>query len=105
MGKRKEESVSKLPSHKRQRQEHTDEHSDESSDEENSQFSADNSFSLTSVSYPKKSPPKIDIKKKKKKSEPVALVDFEANLKYRIQWNQFKKMKQLEVMTVMRTSE
>lgn len=65
MGKRKEESVSKLPSHKRQRQEHTDEHSDESSEEENSQFSADNSFSLTSVSYPKKSSPKIDIKKKK----------------------------------------
>lgn len=103
MGKRKEESVSKLPSHKRQRQEHTDEHSDESSEEENSQFSADNSFSLTSVSYPKKSSPKIDIKKKK--SKPVSLVDFEANLKYRIQWNQFKKMKQLEVMTVMRTSE
>ena len=49
MGKRKEESVSKLPSHKRQRQEHTDEHSDESSEEENSQFSADNSFSLTST--------------------------------------------------------
>lgn len=67
MGKRKEESVSKLPSHKRQRQEHTDEHSDESSDEENSQFSADNSFSLTSVSYPKKSSPKIDIYIKKKK--------------------------------------
>ena len=101
MGKRKEESVSKLPSHKRQRQEHTDEHSDECSEEENSKFSADNSFSLTSVSYPKKSSPKIDIKK----SKPVPLVDFEANLKYRIQWNQFKKMKQLEVMTVMRTSE
>uniref|UniRef100_A0A8C9FUY3 Uncharacterized protein n=1 Tax=Pavo cristatus TaxID=9049 RepID=A0A8C9FUY3_PAVCR len=39
MGKRKEESVSKPPSHKRQRQEHTDEHSDESGDEENSLFS------------------------------------------------------------------
>ncbi|XP_048794301.1 structural maintenance of chromosomes protein 6 [Lagopus muta] len=50
MGKRKEESVSKPPSHKRQRQEHTGEHSDESSDEENSLFSADNScFSLTST--------------------------------------------------------
>ncbi|XP_052559975.1 structural maintenance of chromosomes protein 6 isoform X2 [Tympanuchus pallidicinctus] len=50
MGKRKEESVSKPPSHKRQKQEHTDEHSDESGDEENSLFSADNScFSLTST--------------------------------------------------------
>uniref|UniRef100_G1NMM1 Structural maintenance of chromosomes protein 6 n=1 Tax=Meleagris gallopavo TaxID=9103 RepID=G1NMM1_MELGA len=49
MGKRKEESVSKPPFHKRQRQEHIDEHSDESSDEENTRFSADNSFSLTST--------------------------------------------------------
>ncbi|XP_054035855.1 structural maintenance of chromosomes protein 6 [Dryobates pubescens] len=40
MGKRKEESVSKPRSHKRQRQDYTDEHSDESNEEE-SQTSAD----------------------------------------------------------------
>ncbi|NXP78639.1 SMC6 protein, partial [Ramphastos sulfuratus] len=40
MGKRKEESISKPRSHKRQRQEYTDEHSDESNEEE-SQTSAD----------------------------------------------------------------
>ncbi|NXG48593.1 SMC6 protein, partial [Psilopogon haemacephalus] len=40
MGKRKEESISKPGSHKRQRQEYTDEHSDESNEEE-SQTSAD----------------------------------------------------------------
>lgn len=85
MGKRKEESVSKPPFHKRQRQEHIDEHSDESSDEENTRFSADNSFSLTSVSCSKKSPQKIDILKK---SKPVT---FGVSLKYSIQWNQYKK--------------
>ncbi|OXB84396.1 UNVERIFIED_CONTAM: hypothetical protein H355_010823 [Colinus virginianus] len=48
MGKRKEESISKPRSHKRQRQDHADEHSDESSDDENSLFSADSNFCLTS---------------------------------------------------------
>ncbi|XP_009704865.1 PREDICTED: structural maintenance of chromosomes protein 6 [Cariama cristata] len=41
MGKRKEESISKPGSNKRQRQEYTDEHSDESNEEENSHSSAD----------------------------------------------------------------
>lgn len=50
MGKRKEESISKPRSHKRQRQEYTDEHSDESNEEENSQLSADSNFSSLSVS-------------------------------------------------------
>ncbi|NXG57818.1 SMC6 protein, partial [Hemiprocne comata] len=45
MGKRKEESLSKPGSRKRQRQEYTDEHSDESNEEEKSQSSADNDFS------------------------------------------------------------
>ncbi|NXW63626.1 SMC6 protein, partial [Eurystomus gularis] len=45
MGKRKEESISKPRSHKRQRQEYTDEHSDESNEEENSQSSADSNIS------------------------------------------------------------
>lgn len=49
MGKRKEESVSKPRSHKRQRQEFTDEHSDESNDEENSLFSFDTNFSSAST--------------------------------------------------------
>ncbi|KFZ64173.1 Structural maintenance of chromosomes protein 6, partial [Podiceps cristatus] len=49
MGKRKEESISKPGSHKRQRQEYTYEHSDESNEEENSQSSADSSFSLLST--------------------------------------------------------
>lgn len=49
MGKRKEESISKPGSHKRQRQEYTDEHSDESNEEENSQSSADSNFSLLST--------------------------------------------------------
>ncbi|NXD68852.1 SMC6 protein, partial [Eolophus roseicapillus] len=49
MGKRKEESISKPGSHKRQRQEHRDEHSDESNEEENSQSSADSSFSSLST--------------------------------------------------------
>lgn len=49
MGKRKEESISKPGSHKRQRQECTDEHSDESN-EEDSQSSPDSNFSLLSVS-------------------------------------------------------
>lgn len=50
MGKRKEESISKPGSHKRQRQEYTDEHSDDSNEEENSQSSADSNFSFLSVS-------------------------------------------------------
>lgn len=50
MGKRKEESISKPGSHKKQRQEHRDEHSDESNEEENLQSSADSSFSSLSVS-------------------------------------------------------
>ncbi|NXI69234.1 SMC6 protein, partial [Anseranas semipalmata] len=49
MGKRKEESLSKPRSCKRQRQEYTDEHSDESNDEENSLFSADSNFSFVST--------------------------------------------------------
>ncbi|NXO49385.1 SMC6 protein, partial [Aramus guarauna] len=49
MGKRKEESISKPGSHKRQRQEYTDEHSDESNEEENSQLSADSNFSSLST--------------------------------------------------------
>ncbi|NXJ38160.1 SMC6 protein, partial [Ciconia maguari] len=49
MGKRKEESISKPGSHKRQRQEYTDEHSDESNEEENSQSSADSNLSLLST--------------------------------------------------------
>ncbi|KFQ68160.1 Structural maintenance of chromosomes protein 6, partial [Phaethon lepturus] len=49
MGKRKEESISKPGSHKRQRQEYTDEHSDESTEEENSQSSAGSNFSLLST--------------------------------------------------------
>ncbi|KAF1410160.1 Structural maintenance of chromosomes protein 6, partial [Spheniscus humboldti] len=49
MGKRKEESISKPGSHKRQRQEYTDEHSDESNEEENSQSSADSNFSFLST--------------------------------------------------------
>ncbi|XP_009640087.1 structural maintenance of chromosomes protein 6 isoform X2 [Egretta garzetta] len=48
MGKRKEESISKPGSHKRQRQECTDEHSDESN-EEDSQSSPDSNFSLLST--------------------------------------------------------
>ncbi|KAM6139629.1 structural maintenance of chromosomes protein 6 isoform 2-T3 [Phoenicopterus ruber ruber] len=48
MGKRKEETISKPGSHKRQRQEYTDEHSDESN-EEDSQSSADSNFSLLST--------------------------------------------------------
>ncbi|NXE25636.1 SMC6 protein, partial [Ardeotis kori] len=49
MGKRKEESISKPGSNKRQRQEYTDERSDESNEEENSQSSADTNFSLLST--------------------------------------------------------
>ncbi|KAM9273951.1 structural maintenance of chromosomes protein 6 isoform 2-T3 [Cariama cristata] len=49
MGKRKEESISKPGSNKRQRQEYTDEHSDESNEEENSHSSADSNFSLLST--------------------------------------------------------
>ncbi|NXL61547.1 SMC6 protein, partial [Chordeiles acutipennis] len=49
MGKRKEESISKPGSHKRQRQEYTDEHGDEFNEEENSQSSADSNFSLLST--------------------------------------------------------
>ncbi|XP_061207167.1 structural maintenance of chromosomes protein 6 isoform X2 [Neopsephotus bourkii] len=49
MGKRKEESISKPGSHKRQRQEHRDEHSDESNEEENLLSSADSSFSSLST--------------------------------------------------------
>ncbi|KFQ63393.1 Structural maintenance of chromosomes protein 6, partial [Pelecanus crispus] len=49
MGKRKEESISKPGSHKRQRQEYTDEHSDESNEEENSVSSADSNISLFST--------------------------------------------------------
>ncbi|XP_057287768.1 structural maintenance of chromosomes protein 6 isoform X2 [Pezoporus wallicus] len=49
MGKRKEESISKPGSHKRQRQEHRDEHSDESNEEENFLSSPDSSFSSLST--------------------------------------------------------
>ncbi|NWX41284.1 SMC6 protein, partial [Steatornis caripensis] len=49
MGKRKEESISKPGSRKRQRQEFTDEHSDESNEEGNSQSSVDSNFSLLST--------------------------------------------------------
>ncbi|KFQ34223.1 Structural maintenance of chromosomes protein 6, partial [Merops nubicus] len=45
MGKRKEESISKPGSHKRQRQEYTEEHSDEFNEEGNSQSSADSNIS------------------------------------------------------------
>lgn len=50
MGKRKEESISKPGSNKRQRQEYTDEHSNESNEEEISQLSADSNLSSLSVS-------------------------------------------------------
>lgn len=56
MGKRKEESVSKPRSHKRQRQEFTDEHSDGLNDEENLLFSFDSNLSSVSVSCFKKIP-------------------------------------------------
>ncbi|NWS72921.1 SMC6 protein, partial [Crotophaga sulcirostris] len=49
MGKRKEVSISKPGSCKRQRQEYTDEHSDESNEEENSQSSVDSNFSSLST--------------------------------------------------------
>uniref|UniRef100_A0A663EX77 Structural maintenance of chromosomes protein 6 n=1 Tax=Aquila chrysaetos chrysaetos TaxID=223781 RepID=A0A663EX77_AQUCH len=49
MGKRKEESISKPGSHKRQRQEYADEHSDESNEEENSQSSADSNSTVGEV--------------------------------------------------------
>ncbi|NXI92131.1 SMC6 protein, partial [Psophia crepitans] len=49
MGKRKEESISRPGSHKRQRQEYIDEHSDESNEEENLQLSIDNNFSSLST--------------------------------------------------------
>ncbi|NXN74821.1 SMC6 protein, partial [Himantopus himantopus] len=49
MGKRKEESISKPGSSKRQRQEYTDDHSDESNEEEISQLSADSNLSLLST--------------------------------------------------------
>ncbi|XP_005015105.1 structural maintenance of chromosomes protein 6 isoform X1 [Anas platyrhynchos] len=49
MGKRKEESVSKPRSHKRQRQEFTDEHSDGLNDEENLLFSFDSNLSSVST--------------------------------------------------------
>ncbi|NXF35088.1 SMC6 protein, partial [Nyctibius bracteatus] len=49
MGKRKEESISKPGSHKRQRKEYTNEHSDESNEEENSQSSSDSNFSSLST--------------------------------------------------------
>ncbi|NXT85516.1 SMC6 protein, partial [Zapornia atra] len=49
MSKRKEESISKPGSHKRQRKEYTEEHSDESNEEENAQLSADDSFSSLST--------------------------------------------------------
>ncbi|NXX79090.1 SMC6 protein, partial [Urocolius indicus] len=49
MGKRKEESISKPGSHKRQRQEYRDEHSDESNEEKSSEPSPDNDFSSQST--------------------------------------------------------
>ncbi|NWR59730.1 SMC6 protein, partial [Bucorvus abyssinicus] len=49
MGKRKEESISKPGSHKRQRQEYINEHSDESSEEENSESSAVSNISSLST--------------------------------------------------------
>ncbi|XP_074676204.1 structural maintenance of chromosomes protein 6 [Strix aluco] len=47
MGKRKEESISKPRSHKRQRQEHADERSDESNEEDDLQSSADRNLLST----------------------------------------------------------
>ncbi|XP_030304149.1 structural maintenance of chromosomes protein 6 [Calypte anna] len=47
MGKRKEESISKPRSHKRQRQEYTNEHSDDSNEEEN--LSSESNFSSLSA--------------------------------------------------------
>ncbi|NXV83908.1 SMC6 protein, partial [Atlantisia rogersi] len=49
MSKRKEESISKPGSHKRQRREYAEEHSDESNEEENAQLSADDSSSSLST--------------------------------------------------------
>ncbi|KAM6433429.1 structural maintenance of chromosomes protein 6 [Rhynochetos jubatus] len=49
MGKRKEESIARPGSHKRQRQEYTDEHSDESNEEEKLQSSSDSSVSSLST--------------------------------------------------------
>ncbi|XP_069706565.1 structural maintenance of chromosomes protein 6 [Phaenicophaeus curvirostris] len=49
MGKRKEESISKPRSCKRQRQEYTNEHGDGFNEEENSQSSADGNFSSLST--------------------------------------------------------